>query len=135
MLPTYCEIESLERRTYLFCQGIGEDHLKVTVFNDANANRLRDPGEVVMPEWPVDITTIDIDRDPFREVERMTTDGSGEINLDFPVCGPSPERVASASVDGWRATSDGVGLDVEIGVTQRALVGGMLFNDMNGDGK
>jgi uncharacterized protein (DUF2141 family) len=123
--------------------GLGGGSINGNIFNDRDADRTRDAGEFGLPAWRV---FIDSDKDGLRDANEKTavTDGAGNYHLTG--LAPGTYRVRVLRGTGYRATAPSAGyVDVTIssgqkvtgknfGVTQKVLISGSVFNDLDRDG-
>jgi uncharacterized delta-60 repeat protein len=113
----------------------------ITVFDDANANGTRDPGEAAHPG----VTAfLDLDRDGVRDPEEPsgTTDAAGEVLFD--VVAPPAQSARLVVPPDWHLTTPAAGsvdvapggpsAAVSFGLTQVASASGTLFDDANHNG-
>jgi hypothetical protein len=127
-----------------FTVKIGTASIAGTVFNDANSNGLRASTEKGLAGVTV---YLDANKDGKQEMsERATTsDAAGAFHFNALLAGTY--RVRQVAPPGFRATAPAAGYyDIILaggqavsgktfGDTQRVLIGGTVFNDVNGDGK
>jgi len=105
------------------------------VFNDVNGNKIRDPGE----DGIGNVTILLLDSDG-NELETATTDAAGSFHFDGLV--PGDYKVGETDLPGYVSTSPN-SADVTVppsgsaaanfGDRQQGSVGGVVFNDVNGD--
>jgi hypothetical protein len=114
-----------------------------TLYNDANANGKRDTGEGALPGWTV-YTDANHNGALDAGEHSTTTDALGKYAFGDSDSGSYRIRVIRKS--GWRIVSPSWGYqDVnanygvtrsgkDFGLTQKALLSGNVFNDVNSDG-
>jgi uncharacterized protein (DUF2141 family) len=114
-----------------------------TLFNDANASGTRDTGEAALGNRAI---FLDVDKDGVFDTgeSTATTDAGG--NYKFVAVAPGSYRVRPVPVTGWRVSDPDAGYyDLTLtsgqavtgrtlGVTQRAVISGTVFNDLDGNG-
>ena len=113
------------------------------LFNDLDSDGVKDSGEGALSNWKV---FLDADKDGVLDSgeKTATTDSSG--NYKFTALAAGSYRVREVTNSGWRRTAPSSGyFDVTLtsgqastgknfGNTQKVLISGTLFNDLDGDG-
>ena len=113
------------------------------VFNDADADRVKDVGETNLSGWKV---FIDADKDGVLDAGEKTATSDASGNYKFTGLAAGTYRVREVLNAGWRRTTPAIGFhEFSLGIgqavtgknfgnTTKVLITGNLWNDADGDG-
>ncbi|HEX8913863.1 MAG TPA: SdrD B-like domain-containing protein [Humisphaera sp.] len=116
--------------------------VKGTLFNDANANGVRDSGEGILAGWTL---WLDLNNNGTRDTTDRATTTNASGAYSFTGLKPGTYKVNLVKQSGWRQSTGGGGTQSvavtsaaattkDFGATKRALVSGFVFNDADRDG-